>query len=66
VSVRAGVRRGPGEDCVVMWKNGDLVGWKGFPLRGAPSQESWLVTGARVMVGCSEGFFSKSHLHPRQ
>ena len=49
-----------------MWKNGDLVGWKGFPLRGAPSQESWLVTGARVMVGCSEGFFSKSHLHPRQ
>lgn len=64
--MRAEVRRCPGEDCVVTWKDGDLAGWKGCPSRGlspprgAPSQEARSVTGARAVVGCSKGLPQQS------
>lgn len=36
-----------------------------FPA-GSTSQEAQLVTGEGAVVGCSEGFLSRAHLHPRQ
>lgn len=39
---------------------------EGTSVQWAPSQEAQLLTGAREMVGCSEGFLSRAHLHPGQ
>lgn len=55
-----------------------VEGWRlsgvegGEALRGLPSlrgvlwHETWSVTGARTVVGCSEDFLSRCHLHTGQ